>query len=188
MQDRLSGHKVAVLVADGFEQVELTQPVEALRDAGASVEIVSPVEGAQVHGWNMPVWGDPFPVDRHLGDANPSAYSELLLPGGVLNPDTLRKTPSAVAFVKAFVDADKPIAAICHGPQTLIECDCLNGRKVTSYPSVKTDLINAGALWLDEEVVRDGNFVFSRRPDDLPAFNDGMVRLFAELGATAAVA
>ncbi len=180
MEKRLEGKRVAILVADGFEQVELTGPKEALEDAGALTQIVSPVEGDEVAGWNHYDAGDLFPVDVPLAEADASEFDALLLPGGVANPDQLRMNPDAVAFVKAFFDAGKPVAAICHGPWTLIEAGAVKGRTMTSWPSIKTDLINAGAKWVDEEVVTDNGLVTSRKPDDIPAFNDKMIEEFAE--------
>jgi protease I len=182
--ENLQGKKVAILVADGFEQVELTEPRKALDQAGAKTAIVSPAEG-KVKGWNHTEWGDQLPVDVPLQQANPQDYDALLLPGGVMNPDKLRANPAAVRFVKSFVDAGKPIAAICHGPWTLIEAGAVRGKKMTSWPSLQTDLKNAGADWVDQQVVNDGNLVTSRKPDDIPAFNQEMVELFAhqEVGA-----
>ena len=178
MVGSLSGMKVAILVTDGFEQSELTEPKKALEEAGAQALIISPA-GKQVRGWKHTEWGDRFPVDVALDEAQPSDYAALLLPGGVMNPDYLRWNARAVAFVKAFVDADKPIAAICHGPWTLIEAGAVRKRKITSWPSLRTDLTNAGANWVDEEVVVDGCLVTSRKPDDIPAFNKKTVELFA---------
>ena len=182
--ESLHGKKVAILVADGFEQVELTGPKGALDQAGTKTAIVSPAEG-KVKGWNHTEWGDRLPVDVPLQQAKPEDYDALLLPGGVMNPDKLRANPAAVRFVKSFVDAGKPIAAICHGPWTLIEAGGVRGRKLTSYGSIQTDLKNAGAHWVDQEAVTDGNLVTSRKPDDIPAFNRAMVELFArsEVGA-----
>ncbi len=182
--DNLQGKNVAVLVADGFEQVELTEPRKALEAAGAKTRIVSPAEG-KVKGWEHTKWGEELPVDVPLRQAKPEEYDALLLPGGVMNPDKLRMNPDAVRFVKHFVDAGKPIAAICHGPWTLIEAGAVRGRKMTSWPSLATDLRNAGASWVDQEVVHDGPLVTSRKPDDIPAFNREMVSLFAqqEVGA-----
>jgi protease I len=179
MNERLEGKKVAILVADGFEQVELTEPRAALEQAGAQTQIVSPAKG-QVKGWNHTEWGDPFPVDVPLSQARPDQYDALLLPGGVMNPDKLRMNPQAVQFVKAFFDAGKPVAAICHGPWTLIEAGAVSGRTLTSYESLQTDLKNAGARWVDQEVVTDNGLVTSRKPDDIPAFNRKMVEEFAE--------
>ena len=180
MRSRLSGCRVAVLVADGFEQVELTEPMASLRTSGADARIVSPVAGAQVKGWKHTDWGDAFDVDVPLGEAEPADYDALLLPGGVMNPDTLRTVPGALSFVRAFFDAGKPVAAICHGPWTLIDAGVVDGRRMTSYPSIRTDLENAGARWVDAEVVVDRGLVTSRKPDDLPAFNRKMLEEFAE--------
>jgi protease I len=176
--ESLQGKKVAILVTDGFEQVELTRPRKALDQAGAKTEVVSPAQG-QVKGWNHTEWGDKIPVDVPLQQAKPESYDALLLPGGVMNPDHLRMNPDAVRFVKSFVDAGKPIAAICHGPWTLIEAGAVRGKKMTSWPSLQTDLKNAGANWVDQQVVHDGNLVTSRKPDDIPAFNEEMIGLFA---------
>jgi deglycase len=175
----LSNTKVAILVADGFEQREMTEPREALDNAGAQTKIVSPVEG-QVEGWNHYEKGDKFTVDVPLAQASSAEFDALLLPGGVANPDQLRMKPEAVKFVKEFFDAGKPVAVICHGPWTLVEAGVVRGRKITSWPSVKTDLINAGADWVDEEVVVDNGLVSSRKPDDIPAFNNKMIEEFAE--------
>jgi protease I len=179
MTQNLNGLKVAILVANGFEQVELTDPKNALEEAGAQAEIVSPAEG-EVEGWHHFDAGDKFPVDVPLDDADAANYNALLLPGGVANPDQLRMNPKAVAFVKAFFDAGKPVAAICHGPWTLIEAGAVKGRTVTSWPSLKTDLMNAGAKWVDEKVVADNGLVTSRKPQDIPAFNQKMIEEFAE--------
>lgn len=176
---RLGGKKVAILVAHGFEQVELTDPKKALEQAGATARVVSPEKG-EVKGWKHTQWGDVFPVDVPLADARPEDFDALLLPGGVLNPDKLRIDKDAVAFVRHFVTAGKPIAAICHGPWTLIEAGALSGRTVTSYPSIRSDLTNAGAEWVDKEVVVDRGLVTSRKPDDLAAFNRKMIEEFAE--------
>jgi len=151
MAGSLSGTKVAILVTNGFEQSELTEPKKALEQAGAQALIIS-LAGNQVRGWNHKEWGDSFPVDVALNDAQSGDYSALLLPGGVMNPDYLRWNAGAVAFVKSFVDANKPIAAICHGPWTLIEAGAVQNRKITSWPSLRTDLTNAGARWVDQEV------------------------------------
>jgi deglycase len=174
----LNGLAVAVLVDDGFEQSELLKPREALDAAGATTRVVSPRDG-RVRGWNHGEWGEQVKVDVPLGQARPDDYGALLLPGGVMNPDKLRMNPKAVAFVKAFFDAGTPVAAICHGPWTVLESGNAKGRRMTSWPSLQTDLRNAGASWTDEEVVVDGNLVTSRKPDDIPAFNREMIRLFA---------
>jgi protease I len=176
----LAGLKVAILVEQGFEQVELAEPRKALDQAGAETQIVSPRD-KQVRAWKFTNWGDDFPVDVALDRARPQDYDALLLPGGVMNPDILRTQPKAVAFVKAFFDAGKPVAAICHGPWTIIEAGAARGRRIASWPSLKTDLRNAGAEWMDQEVVIDGNLVSSRKPDDIPAFNRGMADLFSKM-------
>jgi protease I len=178
MTNSLSDRKIAILATDGFEQVELTQPKQALEAAGAQVHIISPKSGS-IEGWNHFDKGDQFPVDVPLEQANPNDYDALMLPGGVANPDQLRTQPQAVQFVKAFFEAGKPVAAICHGPWTLIEAAVVKGRTVTSWPSLKTDLTNAGATWVDQEVVVDRGLVTSRNPKDIPAFNRKMVEEFA---------
>ena len=174
----LDGLKVAILVTDGFEQVEMTEPRKALDEAGAETQLVSPKDG-QVKAWNFTEWGDTFPVDLSLDTARPEDFDAILLPGGVINPDKLRALPEAVAFAKAFFDAGKPVASICHGPWTIIEAGGARGRRLTSWPSLKTDLKNAGAEWVDQEVVVDHGLVTSRKPDDIPAFNPQMIKLFA---------
>ncbi|MDF2457854.1 MAG: protease, partial [Nitrospira sp.] len=154
MAQTLQGKTVAILVADGFEQVELTEPRKALQQAGAEARVVSPAK-EKVKGWNHTEWGDEIPVDVPLDRANAEQYDALLLPGGVMNPDKLRRNLSALTFVKAFFDARKPVAVICHGPWTLIDAGVVQGRRMTSYPSLQTDLKNAGAEWVDQEVVVD---------------------------------
>lgn len=175
----LSGLKVAVLATDGFEQSELTEPRNALDEAGADTEIISPKPG-KIRGWKMKEWGDETNVDHTLDEADPRDYGALLLPGGVINADALRLQPKAVAFVKAFFDAGKPVGVICHAPWALIEAGVAHGHRLTSWPSLKTDLENAGAQWVDEQVVVDGQLVTSRKPDDLPAFNREITRLFGQ--------
>lgn len=175
----LSNKKVAILTEEGFEQVELTSPKEALQAAGATVHIISPKSG-KIKAWNHTDWGIEIDVDKELSNASPDDYDALVLPGGVLNPDKLRQNKDAVAFAKAFLDAGKPLAAICHGPQLLIETGELQGRRMTSYPSLQTDLKNAGADWVDEEVVTDNGLVTSRKPDDLEAFNKKTIEEIAE--------
>jgi protease I len=177
MAQELTNCRVAILVEDGFEQVELTEPRRALDEAGATTSIVSPRAG-QVRGWKFTDWGDELAVDVPLDRAQAADYDALLLPGGVLNPDALRIQPGAVAFAKSFFDAGKPVASICHGPWTVIEAGAAQGRRVTSWPSLRTDLQNAGATWVDKEVVVDGNLVTSRKPDDIPAFNREVRALF----------
>lgn len=175
----LENRRVAILTEEGFEQVELTSPKSALKEAGATVDVISP-KADKIKAWDKTNWGIEVDVDKQLSDVSPDDYDALVLPGGVLNPDKLRQNKDAVAFVSAFLDEGKPIAAICHGPQMLIETGMIKGRKLTSYPSLQTDLRNAGAHWVDEEVVVDNGFITSRRPDDLPAFNKKMVEEFAE--------
>ncbi|MBV8663041.1 MAG: type 1 glutamine amidotransferase [Hyphomicrobiales bacterium] len=174
----LNGRKIAVLATDGVEQVELTQPIDALRQAGAEVLVVSPKRGS-IQGMKHDTPADDLPVDLPLAEAEPDDFDALLLPGGVANPDKLRVVPEAIAFVKSFVDSGKPIAAICHGPWTLIDAGAVKGKRMTSWPSLKTDLANAGASWTDAPVVRDGRLVTSRKPDDLPQFNQAAIELFA---------
>ena len=181
-QDALKGLKVAILATDGFEQAELQEPRKALDAAGATTTLVSPKAGA-LRGWQVKDWGDTAQVDLTLDAAKPDHYDALLLPGGVLNPDSLRMAPKAVAFVKAFFEANKPVAAICHGPWMVIEAGGARGRRMTSWPSLKTDLRNAGADWVDEEAVVDRNLLTSRRPDDIPAFNREMLGLFGRAAA-----
>jgi protease I len=175
----LSNHKIAILTEEGFEQVELISPKEALEKAGATVHIISPKSG-KIKAWNKTNWGIEVDVDRKLSDVSPDEYDALVLPGGVLNPDKLRQNAEAVAFVASFLEEGKPVAAICHGPQMLIETDMIYGRRLTSYPSLQTDLRNAGAEWVDEEVVVDNGLVTSRRPADLDAFNKKAIEEFAE--------
>jgi protease I len=179
MADQLRGKRVAALVENGFEQSELLKPKSALEQAGATVDVVSP-QGTEVKGWEHTDWGKSVKVDRQLDQAAANDYDALLLPGGVMNPDKLRINPKAIEFVRSFVAAGKPIAAICHAPWTLIEAGAIRGRKVTSWPSLRTDLINAGAQWVDQEVVVDNGLVTSRKPDDIPAFNRKMIEEFAE--------
>jgi protease I len=175
----LQGKKVAILATDGFEQSELLEPRKALDEAGAATQVVSPAD-KKVKGWNHKEWGNEVPVDVSLDSAKAEEFDALLLPGGVMNPDQLRMNAKAVEFVKHFTEAGKPVAAICHGPWTLIEAGAVRGRTMTSWPSLKTDLKNAGATWVDKEVVSDKGLVTSRKPDDLLAFNREMIRLFSE--------
>ena len=174
----LEALNIAILVTDGFEQVELVDPRQALDDAGANTKIVSPKKD-KVRGWKFTEWGDELPVDLSLNHTTPHEFDALLLPGGVISPDKLRMMPEAVEFVRAFFDSGKPIAAICHGPWTIIETGYARGRRMASWPSLKTDLRNAGAVWTDEEAVTDGNLVTSRKPDDIPAFNRAVNNLFS---------
>ncbi len=187
MAHTLRGKTVALLVADGFEQDELIEPRKALEEAGARTRVVSPASG-EVKGWNHTDWGRRVPVDIPLDQAKSEEFDALLLPGGVMNPDKLRREPKAIEFVKAFVDAHKPLAVICHGAWTLIDAGAVRGLRLTSYPSIRIDLENAGAQWVDEEVVIDRGVVSSRKPDDIPAFNRAMIEEFAKAKPRAAAA
>lgn len=179
MSTSLKNKRVAILATDGFEYVELAEPRKALDAAGAETDVVSP-KGGEIQGWNHHEPGDSVKVDVALKSADPEDYDALLLPGGVMNPDQLRTQPDAVHFVCAFFDAKKPVAAICHGPWMLVEAGVVKDRKLTSWPSLKTDIGNAGGLWSDEEVITDHGLVTSRKPQDIPAFNRKMVEEFAE--------
>jgi protease I len=178
MAQELTRVKVAILATDGFEQSELLEPRRALDEAGARTEVVS-LKSGKIKGWNHKEWGDTVAVDQTVESVNANNYDALLLPGGVMNPDNLRMNAKAVAFVKGFFDAKKPVAAICHGPWTVIEAGAVKGRTLTSWPSLKTDIRNAGGSWVDQEAVVDGNLVTSRNPKDIPAFNREMEKLFA---------
>lgn len=178
MSSETKSKRVAILVANGFEQVEMTEPRKALEQAGFQTDLVSPAKG-EVQGWNHDEKADKFRVDAELNSANPGKYDALLLPGGVRNPDELRMIPEAVEFVKSFFEDGKPVAAICHGPWMLVEADAVRGRQVTSWPSLKTDLRNAGGKWTDQEVIADGNIVTSRKPADIPAFNRKTIEVFS---------
>ncbi len=180
----LKNKKVAILIADGFEQEEMTRPRQALDEAGAQTQIVSPASGT-VKGWNHKEWGDEFQVDVPLDQADPSQYDALMLPGGVMNPDKLRTMPQAVQFVRAFFEQGKPVAAICHAPWMLAEAGVARNRKLTSWPSLHTDLKNAGAEWVDQEVVVDNELVTSRKPDDIPAFNRAVIAALEDVTAPA---
>jgi len=177
---QLTNKKVAILTENGFEQVELTSPKHALEAAGATVHVISTDENDSVKGWDKKDWGISVPVDKKLSEVRPEDYDALVLPGGVINPDKLRTNQQAVDFTRHFLESAKPLAAICHGPQTLIETGLLEGREMTSYWSLKTDLKNAGVNWLDQEVVTDNGLVTSRSPDDLDAFNAKMIEEIAE--------
>lgn len=174
----LKGKTIAILATDGFEEVELADPKKALGKAGATIHVIAP-HGGEIKGWNSSDWGRSAKVDRELSLASIEDYDALVIPGGTMNPDRLRVDTRAVAFVKQFFDAGKPVASICHGPWILIEADVVRGRKITSWPSLKTDLKNAGATWVDEPVVVDGNLTTSRKPDDIPAFNKTIIEQFA---------
>lgn len=175
----IQNKKVAVLATDGFEQSELETPVQALKDAGANVEIIS-LKSGSIKGWDKKDWGREVSVDKTVDSVTAADYDALVLPGGVMNPDTLRMDKNAVSFISDFMSASKPVAAICHGPWTLIEADAVKGRKVTSWPSLRKDLENAGATWVDEEVVTDNGLVTSRNPGDLPAFCKKMIEEIGE--------
>jgi protease I len=177
--ENLKGVKVAILVTDGFEQVELTEPRKALDQAGAETSIVSP-KTDQVRGWKFTDWGDNFPVDASLDQTRAADFDALLLPGGVINPDKLRIEPKAIAFIKSFFDADKPVAAICHGPWTVIDAGGARGKRIAAWPSLRTDLTNAGAQYMDQEVCVDGKLVSSRKPEDIPAFNRETITMFSQ--------
>lgn len=174
MAENLTGKTIAILATDGVEQVELTEPRAALEGAGAKTELISP-KANRIKAWKFKEWGDDLKVDKTVDQAHPQDYDALLLPGGVMNPDHLRMDAGAVDFVREFVSTGKPVAAICHGPWTLIEAGVVAGRTMTSWPSVKTDLRNAGADWVDREVVTDGPFITSRKPDDIPAFSQALM-------------
>lgn len=183
MNKQLEGKKIAMLATDGFEQVELTEPKKALEQAGAKITILS-IKDGEIKAWDMTDWGDVrVPVDALVKDAKPEEFDALVLPGGVINPDKLRVDKDAVAFVKKFAESGKPTAAICHGPWTLIEAGVVKGRTMTSWPSVSTDLKNAGAKFVDKEVAVDGNFITSRKPDDIPAFSNAIIEMVSGAGA-----
>jgi protease I len=179
MAGKLEGKRVAILATDGFEQSELIEPKRALEEAGAETDVIAPKEG-RIRGWNVKNWGDEVEVNTLVADADTSDYDALLLPGGVMNPDRLRMNADAVRFAKSFFDAGKPVAAICHGPWTLVEAGVVSGRRMTSWPSLQTDIRNAGGEWVDAEVVTDRGLVTSRKPDDIPAFNAKMIEEIAE--------
>jgi protease I len=183
-QATLRGFRVAILATDGFEQSELLEPRKALAAAGAVTEVISPKNG-DIRGWNHKEWGESVRVDQAVRNADPTEYDALVLPGGVMNPDALRMQSQAVSFVRSFFEAGKPVAAICHGPWTIIETGAAKGQRMTSWPSLRTDITNAGGDWVDQEVVVDRNLVTSRKPDDLPAFNREMIALFARHHAKA---
>ncbi len=185
MAQNLNNVRVAILATDGFEQSELFEPRRALDEAGARTEVVS-LKSGTIKGWNHKEWGETVAVDKTVDSVDANNYDALLLPGGVMNPDNLRMNAKAVAFVKAFFDAKKPVAAICHGPWTVIEAGAAKGRTMTSWPSLKTDIQNAGGSWVDREAVVDGNLVTSRNPKDIPAFNREIAKLFATSQSRAA--
>jgi protease I len=184
MEKNLQGKRVAILATDGFEQVELTEPKKNLEAVGAKVTVLS-LKAGEIKGFNHDEPGDNVKVDGLVKDAKPDEYDALVLPGGVMNPDKLRTDSSAVTFVRTFVSSGKPVAAICHGPWTLIEADVVRGKTMTSWPSLRTDLKNAGAHWVDEPVIVDGNLITSRKPDDLAAFSQAIVEALAPQTVTA---
>jgi protease I len=179
MADKLSGKKVAILAADGFEEVELTKPRKALEDAGAKTSVVS-IKSGKIQGMNHADKGETVAVDLTLAEAKPQEFDALLIPGGLMNPDTLRSTDEALEFVRHFFRQGKPVAAICHAPWVLIDAEVVSGRTITSWPAIKTDVRNAGATWVDQDVVVDNGLVTSRKPDDIPAFNEKMIEEFGE--------
>jgi protease I len=183
--NKLIDVRVAILATDGFEQSELMEPRKALDEAGARTEVIS-LKSGEIKGWNHKEWGDTVAVDKTVDSVDAKSYEALLLPGGVMNPDNLRMNAHAVAFVKAFFDAQKPVAAICHGPWTLIEAGAVKGRRLTSWPSLKTDIENAGGTWVDQEAVTDGNLITSRNPKDIPAFNQAFAKLLGAAQSRAA--
>jgi protease I len=187
MASNLSGKRIAILATDGVEQVELTEPRKALEGAGAKTELISP-KSDQIKGWKFTQWGDNHKVDKTVEQARAQDYDALVLPGGVMNPDHLRMDPGAVEFVRNFIETGRTVAAICHGPWTLIEVGAVSGRTMTSWSSLKTDLRNAGANWVDREVVTDGQFITSRKPDDLPAFNRTIIEALSGSSRTRAAA
>lgn len=180
MKNNLEGKRVAILTENGFEEVELVSPKKALEDAGAQVDIISSSKNKKVKAWDHDHWSIELPVTAHVEDVSPDDYDALMIPGGVINPDKMRAQDAFVQFAKALMESGKPVAAICHGPQLLIETGLLKGRKMTSYPSIQTDLKNAGADWVDKEVVTDNGFVTSRSPKDLEAFNKKMLEEIRE--------
>jgi protease I len=178
MSKQINGKKVAILATDGYEQVELTDPKKNLEHAGAQVDVIS-IKSGQIKGWNHTDWGKSVKVDHLVTEVKPADYDALVLPGGQINPDKLRTDKSAVSFIREFVESGKPVAAICHGPWGLIEADVVKGKTVTSWPSIHTDLKNAGANWVDKEVVQDGNLITSRKPEDIPAFSNQLIETLA---------
>lgn len=179
MNKQITGKKIAILATDGYEQAELTDPRKALELAGAKVEVIS-IKKGEIKGWDHTDWGISVRVDHLVSEVKPADYDALILPGGQINPDKLRTDKDAVAFIKQFVESGKPVAAICHGPWTLIEAGVVKGKTITSWPSVQTDLKNAGANWVDKEVVQDGNIITSRKPEDIPAFNSKLIEAISQ--------
>jgi protease I len=179
MNVEIKGKKIAILATDGYEQIELTDPKKNLEQAGATVDVIS-IKKGQIKGWDKTDWGKSVKVDHLVSEVKPSDYDGLVLPGGQINPDKLRTDQGAVSFIREFVESGKPVAAICHGPWGLIEADVVKGKTVTSWPSVHTDLKNAGANWVDREVVQDGNLITSRKPEDIPAFSNKFIESLAK--------
>jgi protease I len=179
MNKQIKGKKIAILATDGFEQVELTEPKKNLEQEGAAVEVIS-IKSGEIKGWDKTDWGKKVKVDHLVTDVKPADYDALVLPGGQINPDKLRMDKNAVAFIKQFVESGKPVAAICHGPWGLIEAGVVRGKTMTSWPSVHTDLVNAGANWVDKEVVQDGNLITSRKPEDIPAFSNKLIEALGQ--------
>ena len=179
MAKSVEGKKVAILTENGFEEVELTSPMNALEQAGVIVHVISP-QNEKVKAWDHDHWSIEIPVDKHISEASPEDYDMLVIPGGVMNPDKMRQNPQCVLFARHFLELGKPLAAICHAPQLLIETEMLANREMTSYPSIKSDLVNAGVIWVDQEVVVDNGLVTSRNPGDLPAFNKKILEELAE--------
>jgi protease I len=179
MNKQISGKKVAILATDGYEQAELTDPKKNLEQAGATVDVIS-IKSGKIKGWDKTDWGKSVKVDHLVSDVKPADYDALVLPGGQMNPDKLRTDQNAVNFIKQFVESGKPVAAICHGPWGLVEAGVVQGKTVTSWPSVHTDLKNAGAIWVDQEVVQDGNLITSRKPEDIPAFSNKLIESLAK--------
>jgi protease I len=187
MTSQLNGKRIAILATDGFEQSELMEPRKALDQAGAETVVISPKAG-EIKGWKSKDWGETVKVDRTLDQAKPEQFDALLLPGGVMNPDRLRMEPEAVSFVREFVSTGKPVAAICHGPWMLVEAGAVRGKTITSWPSLKTDIKNAGGNWVNQEVARGGQFITSRKPDDIPAFNKAIIEIVSQSAANRAAA
>ena len=185
-KDTLDGRKIAILATDGFEQSELLKPKQLLEEAGASTVVISLDDKQRIKGWNHGEWGEKMEVDLHLGEARASDYDALVLPGGVINPDKLRLHEEAIDFIREFGRTGRPLAAICHGPWTLINAGLAKGKHLTSWPSLRTDLENAGARWEDREVIVDGNLITSRKPDDIPAFTRTLIHMLEERQAKAA--
>ncbi|HJU27000.1 MAG TPA: type 1 glutamine amidotransferase domain-containing protein [Rhodanobacteraceae bacterium] len=185
-KDTLKGRKIAILATDGFEQSELTKPKQLLEEVGAETVVIAPGDKDEIKGWNHTDWGEPVKVDLSLDKARADDYDALVLPGGVMNPDRLRLQEKAIDFIREFGQSGRPLAAICHGPWTLIDAGLVEGKQMTSWPSLRMDLENAGAQWEDSEVVEDGNLITSRKPDDIPVFTNALIHALQERSAEAA--